>query len=107
MKNNIPAPHNPAITALLKSPQMRSLVAERAEAARAIYQQIVAKRTGRLASSARVDTFIGGRHNDRWIGRLTVEAPYAASHEYGTKGGVQTHSGAHDLNAVLNQLGTL
>jgi len=106
MKNRIPAP-NPAVAALLKSQQMRSLVAERTEAARATYQQIVAKRTGLLASSTHVDTFLGGRRNDRWIGRLTVEAPYAASHEFGTRSGAHIHPGAHDLNTVLNQLGTL
>lgn len=103
MKNDIPAP-NPAVTALLRSEQMRSLVAQRAESAKAIYQQIVAKRTGRLARSARVETFIGSRKNDRWIGRLIVDAPYTASHEYGTE---HHATGAHDLNVVLNQLGSL
>jgi hypothetical protein len=82
---------------------MRTLVAGRAEVAKAIYQGIVAKRTGRLARSARVETFVGGKKNDRWIGRLIVDAPYTASHEYGTEDG----AGAHDLNIVLNQLGGL
>lgn len=107
MKNKVPKP-NPAITAALRSPEMRSLVAGRAEAAKAIYQEIVSKRTGRLARSARIETFIGGAKNDRWIGRLIVEAPYSASHEFGTgDGGEHVRAGFHDLNVVLNRLGSL
>lgn len=106
MKNNIPGYPNPALTAIAVSSEMRSLIDGRGQVAKAIYQQIVAKRTGRLARSARVDTFIGGRKNDRWVSRLTVggeEAGYAASHEFGT----ERRSGFHDLNVVLNQLGSL
>lgn len=86
---------------------MRALIAGRAEVAKAIYQGIVAKRTGRLARSAHVETFIGGKRKDRWIGQLIVDAPYAASHEFGTDGGEHPATGAHDLNVVLNQLGGL
>lgn len=105
MRNNIPSP-NPAIRAILLSSQIQTLMRERGEAAQAIYRSIVAKRTGRLAGSARVEVQIGGRRNDRWTARLIVDAPYAASHEYGTTGGSQL-SAAHDLNRVLNQLGHL
>ncbi|NEW33840.1 hypothetical protein GV791_14880 [Nocardia cyriacigeorgica] len=107
MQHNIPTNSNPAIAALLKSPEMRSLMLERAEIAQALYREIVAKRTGRLARSARVETFIGGRRNDRWCARLIVDASYAASHEYGTDDGSGVRAGAHDLNQVLNQLGQL
>lgn len=113
MRHNIPAPpvrDNPAVTALLKSSEMRALMFERGEIAQAIYQEIVAKRTGRLARSARVETFLGGdrRPNDRWCARLIVTATYAASHEYGTDDGDEDiRAGAHDLNVVLNQLGQL
>lgn len=111
MRNNIrswPADDNPAIRALLLSPGVRSLVQKRAEIARDLYRAIVAKRTGRLARSARVETFLGGQHQDRWCARVIVEAPYAASHEYGVDDG-DTHilAAAHDLNIVLNQLGQL
>ncbi|WP_228002141.1 hypothetical protein [Nocardia australiensis] len=107
MQNNIPAP-NPAVGGILKSGEMRSLMFERGEVAQALYREIVAKRTGRLARSARVETFIGGSRGDRWCSRLIVEAPYAASHEYGTDdGNTGIQVGAHDLNIVLNQLGQL
>jgi hypothetical protein len=106
VKHDIPANPNPALTEIAKGPQMRSLMFERGEIAQAIYREIVAKRSGRLARSARVSTFIGGRKKDRWVSRLTVggeEAGYGASHEFDTE---QTH-GAHDLITVLNRLGRL
>lgn len=107
MKHNIPAP-NPAVGAILVSPEMRSLMFERGEMAQALYREIVAKRTGRLARSARVETFIGGKKNDRWQTRLIVDAPYAASHEFGTDDGDEgITAGVHDLNVVLNALGQL
>ncbi|MBF6328734.1 hypothetical protein [Nocardia transvalensis] len=108
MRHDIPAYDNPAVTALLVSPRMRSLMAERGELAQALYREIVAKRTGRLARSARVETFIGGRRNDRWYSRLIVGERYAASHEFGTDDGDEgIRAGAHDLNVVLNSMGGL
>lgn len=110
MRNNIPVP-NPAVTQILKSTRMQQLVAERAERAQVLYQQIVAKRTRTLAGSAHVETYIGGRTGDRWCARLTVgdvAAYYAASHEYGTDNGdLRIQAGARDLNVVLNAMGTL
>lgn len=97
---NIPYP-NPALAAILRSQQVRRMVQAKAEEGQAIYQGIVAKRTGRLARSARIETFIGGAKSDRWCARLIVDAPYAASHEFGTEKG----PAAHDLNQVLNRLG--
>lgn len=110
MRHDIPAYDNDAVKEILVSPQMRSLMFEKAEIAQAIYQEIVAKRTGRLARSARVETFLGGdlRPGDRWCARLIVDARYAASHEYGTDDGDEgIRAGAHDLNVALNQLGQL
>jgi hypothetical protein len=102
MRNDIPAP-NPAVAAILLSDEMRNLMREHADRALLIYRSVVAKRSGRLAGSARVDTLIGGRRNDRWTGLLIVDAPYAASHEYGTD--TNNHlQAANDLNQVLNQL---
>jgi hypothetical protein len=105
MRNNIPSP-NTAVAAILRSDTMRTLMAGKANQARAIYQSIVAKRTGRLAASAQASVTFGGRRNDRWVGRLTVGeggAPYGVSHEFGTRHG----NAAHDLNKVLNSLGEL
>lgn len=117
MRNHIPyrdaggAGSNPAIAGILLSSQMRALMFERAEIAQAIYRDIVAKRTGRLARSARVETFRGGRLNDRWKSRLIVggsEAPYGLAHEYGfDDGDTRIGAAARDLNRVLNMLGSL
>lgn len=104
---NVPVP-NPFITQWLLGNTARSMVREAAEIAQALYQGRVAKRTGRLARSARVETFKGGVHQDRWCGRLIVDAPYAASHEFGhDDGDTNIGAAAHDLNAVLNELAAL
>lgn len=111
MEHDIPAYPNPAVVGLLRGSEMRALMFERAEMAKAIYQDIVSKRTGRLARSAHSETFIGGAANDRWCGRLTVgdaSAYYGVSHEFGTDDGDNgIHAGFHDLNVVLNSLGAL
>ncbi|MBF6368424.1 hypothetical protein IU469_22260 [Nocardia puris] len=120
MEHNIPyrdasgGGSNPAIAGLLLSARMRSLMYERAEIAQALYREIVSKRTGRLARSARVETFIGGARNDRWCSRLIVggaEAPHGLAHEFGYEidrddEPIQVE-GAHDLNLVLNAMGAL
>jgi hypothetical protein len=109
----IPVP-NPAIADIALSTQMRRLMQERAEMAQAIYLDQVAKRTGRLAKAARVETFIGGANKDRWCGRLIIDdIGYVLPHEFGVgehpgstgEGAVQ--EAANDLNQVLNQLGAL
>ncbi|WP_036560593.1 hypothetical protein [Nocardia brasiliensis] len=122
MKHNIPyrnesgAGSNPAIEGLLLSPQMRALMYERAEIAQAIFRDIVSKRTSRLARSARIETYRGGRLKDRWKSRLVIggaEAPHALGHNYGyqrrNKAGQVTAviAGHDDLNQVLDMLGTL
>lgn len=105
MRNNIPKDPNPALTQIAISSEMRSLMREKIEIAQALYRDEVAHRTGNLARSARVETFIGGPKSDRWIGHLIVEATYAASHEFGTDDGDERiTAAAHDLNRVLNQL---
>lgn len=116
MDVNIPEP-NPALTELLVSERMRGMLAERAEAAAALYQAQVAKRTGRLAASAHVSTEIGGIHHDRWVAALTIGEglAYGAAHEFGVgihPGSVHNLDGrdriqraAHDLNRVLEELG--
>nr|WP_052741233.1 hypothetical protein [Mycobacterium sp. UM_NZ2] len=81
---DIPTP-NPALTAILASPRMFELVRQRTEAAKVAWQSIVAKRSRRLSASARVTVGIGGKNNDRPVGRLTVGEGlrYGASHEFG------------------------
>ncbi|MDG3012459.1 hypothetical protein G4X40_20170 [Rhodococcus sp. D2-41] len=93
------------LAGLLRSPQMRRLMAERGTVAQALYRQRVAKRTGDLARMVRVETFIGGRRKDRWCARVVAFAPHAASHEFGTSAdGRRPQKGAHDWPAVLEQL---
>jgi hypothetical protein len=110
MENNIPAYPNHAVLGIMRSAQMRSLMFERAEIAQAIYTDVVSKRTGRLARSARVETFIGGKAKDRWCGRLIVGegTSYGLAHEFGYDDGDEGIGAAYnDLNTVLNMLGTL
>ncbi len=111
---------NPAVSACLLGPQMRAIMEERANMALLLYQAQVAKRTGRLARSARAHVEIGGKDHDRWIGELIIGGgiDYGASHEFGVnaevEGPVQEghdevvtggHHAAHDLNQVLAELG--
>lgn len=106
MKHNIPANPNPALTAIGKGPEMRALISGRGQVAKSLYQAVVAKRTGRLARSARVATFIGGRKSDRWVSRLTVggeDAGYGTAHEFGNE---RVQKAAHDLRVVLSRLGS-
>ncbi|RIT69219.1 hypothetical protein [Mycobacteroides abscessus] len=81
---NIPKP-NKAIAQILMSPKMMRIVRLKTEEAKVRYQGIVAKRTGRLAGSARVRVFIGGYKADRWVSQLIVGdgLRYGASHEFG------------------------
>lgn len=103
MRNNIPSP-NRGIRAILLSSEMRELMENRGATAQAIYRSIVAKRTHTLEESARFEVFRGGgSRRDRWAARLIVDAPYAASHEYGTKTNNHLRA-AHDLNQVLNSM---
>ncbi|RJO74170.1 hypothetical protein D5S18_18630 [Nocardia panacis] len=101
----IPKP-NPALAKILRGPQMKTLVTRKGLRARAIYAEVVAKRTGELAASARVETVLGGLHGDRWIARVRATAPHAASHEYGTgrTDPAYTAPAAHDMIKVLEAL---
>jgi len=101
---NIPAP-NPFITEWLVSAQCRSVMFEAAELFEALYREVVVKRTGRLAASTHVSTAV---ERGRWTGYMTVAAPYAASHEYGTDDGDEgIVAGAHDLNLILDLMASL
>lgn len=125
MEVNIPEP-NEALTALLMSQEMKAIVEERGHMAQMLYQADVAKRTGRLAASAQVQTEIGGVRHDRWVSHLTVGgegakgmADYGAAHQFGhwedesrlfgndfTSGESAVFvEGSHELNRVLEQLG--
>lgn len=101
---------NPFITQWLASARCRAILFESAEMYKALYQEIVAKRTGLLAASARVHTSFEG---DRWTASLVVGAGargtayYAASHEFGTVGGRAPGDGAHDLNKILDMMAVL
>lgn len=106
---------NPALTGVLKSNELRAILFERAQTAQFLYQARVAKRSTALAQSARGHTEIGGIRQDRWIGVLSVHSgiEYEAAHEFGytTRRGKRAKRrfvpGAHDLNAVLEELGSL
>lgn len=101
---NVPTP-NPFIAEWLLSARCRSIMFEAAELYEALYREVVAKRTGRLAASTHVSTDVEG---DRWTGHLAVTAPYAPAHEFGTDDGDEgIVAGAHDLNLILDLMASL
>lgn len=122
---HIPKP-NPALAQILLSGRMQNVVRSVTELARTKYQAIVAKRSGKLAASARVRLSIGGYQNDRWVGTLTIGegTAHGLAHEFGHKSrrntqtgafvsrsgprrkGLKTtkHQGAKDLKKVLRSL---
>lgn len=126
MDVDIPTP-NPVLTERLRSARMREIVFEIASNAQFLYQTRVAKRSGRLALTAHASTEIGGAKHDRWIGVMAVSSravEYEAAHEFGyihkakkgkgrrvraSKGSPLGRfiPGAHDLNAVLEELASL
>ena len=96
----------------LVGPECNRLVFAQASHAQLVYQALVAKRTGQLARSAKVSVVRGGK-GDRWVGRVTVTAPYAASHEFGHDGAREfgrdgrsvRRDGFNELRQTLNHLG--
>jgi len=121
---HIPEP-NKALAAVLLSGEIRAAVEDRGHTAQMLFQAEVAKRSGRLAATARVQTEIGGVRNDRWVSHMIVggqgalgTVAYGAAHQFGHWQD-QAHQfdgdqelgesgtfveGAHDLNRVLEQL---
>ena len=119
MEVNIPTP-NPAVAEVLVGPEVRRIMEERADMAALMLQARIAKRTGTLARSIRSHVEMGGKKNDRWIGgmgagddRGRAGAYYGASHEFGTgdkpgsRSGSEVVEGAHDLNFILEELGSM
>lgn len=122
MELNIPEP-NEALTAFLVGARCDEILHEIGAKAVPLYQATVAKRTGALAASARFHTEIGGARNDRHVGVMTVGdgLAYGAAHQFGhwedesnrfgsdlAEGESSVFvEGAHDLNRVLEELGSL
>lgn len=73
----------PDLHRVLNSPQVGEALMEAARDVEKNYQSIVAKRTGTLADSATINLTKGGINNDRLTARISVTAPYAATHEFG------------------------
>ena len=97
----------------LLSLQCNRLVFAKASQAQLVDQALVRKRTRRLARSAKVSVVRGGAKSDRWVGRLTATAPYAASHEFGHDGAREfgrdgksvRRDGFNELRQTLKHLG--
>lgn len=90
----------------LVGPECERILREVCTKAEELYSAEVAKRTAELAHSPHITVDIEG---DRFVGMMTIgdaEAPYAASHEFGTGRRDPRHAlpAAHDLRAVLDQL---
>lgn len=112
---------NEALAEVLLSPEIYAALDAVGQIAHALYVAEVAKRSGRLAGSAFLQTEIGGVHKDRYVSHLTVGVglAYGAAHQFGhwqdeshliggTTAPGESHvfiEGAHDLNHVLEQLG--
>ncbi|AHH20853.1 hypothetical protein NONO_c60770 [Nocardia nova SH22a] len=82
-----------------KGPECRAVIWLSLELYEAIYREIVAKRTGRLAASTRIWTEL---ENGRWMGVLSANAPYTASHEFGYDDDSEIIAGHHELNRALD-----
>lgn len=93
---NLPDP-NPRLAQILLSSRMQGVVRSVTEVAKMKYQAIVAKRSRRLAASARVRLSIGGYKKDRWVGMLTVGegTAYGLAHEFGHRSRRNTKTGAY------------
>ncbi|MCG7592388.1 hypothetical protein [Mycobacterium sp. PSTR-4-N] len=119
MQHDIPSP-NPFLTSWLLSGDCARVMREAGGHARDLYRSIVAKDSGALAASARIDLAIGGLKHDRIVADMSVgrglpRGGYGAAHEFGTKrtvegpaqpgadGPVRTggHHAADDLVKVL------
>jgi hypothetical protein len=105
---NVPAP-NPFLTQWLVGPECRSAVHEAGVMAEAIYRELAAKRTGRMAASTHVTTEI---ENGRWVSLMTVTVPYAAPEEFGAgqhPGSTHRHfqDASRTLNEVLDLMGKM
>lgn len=121
MELDFPDP-NEALTQCLIGPEIYAALDAIGKIAHALYVAEVAKRTGRLAGSAMLQTEIGGIHRDRWVAHLTtgVGVTYGAAHQFGhwqdesrligndaAPGESQIFvEGGHELNTVLEQIGT-
>ena len=103
---DIPKP-NPALAQILLSSQMQNVVRSVTELAKTKYQAIVAKRSGKLAASARVRLHIGGHNNDRWVGTLTVgeATAHGLAHEFGHKSRRDTNTGAFVARSAKRRKG--
>ncbi|MCX2716092.1 hypothetical protein [Mycolicibacterium sp. J2] len=84
---------------ILFGPGLAAMLLADAEELVALYRAGVAKRTGRLAASAHASVQVGGRRNDRWVGKVTVGdgLEYAVLHEFGAKDQASRHRAAREL----------
>ena len=114
MDVDIPTP-NRAIGAVLLSARLRAILFELAQNAQFLIQSRIPHVTGQLASTVRGFTEVGGVRHDRWIGKVVMGTglEYGAAEEYGhLQGRIGKPDrpfilGAHDLNAVLEELESL
>lgn len=107
------AKHNPALTEVLIGGRLQGIVAEYTSKVYASYATRLADRKhvddehpGQMLSSTRAEVFIGGYEDDRWIGQITVDVPYAMADEFGRHSPAEgqnnsTYEGSGDLRGAL------
>lgn len=102
-----PAP-NPGIAAALMSGEAKRACLLFAMRAAQLYRQRVHKDTHELELSTKADTAIlRTRYGPRYVGEVTVDSPHFLPHEEGWTEDGEHHEGAHDFNAVLNEMAGL
>ena len=116
--------NSPAYTTILIAPRLGAELADHANRLKALYQMRVGVKTGKLKASAQAYTTVGGRLNDRLVGKVTIAdqsvvapepykgAPfyYGVFHEEGNKGKGRSRKrkygteGYHELRQVAHQM---
>lgn len=101
-------PPNPALSEILKSARLRTIVAEKTAQVAAVYVNRITPRSksGRLRDGVQADVLIGGFSKDRWVGEVRSTAEYAATDEFGRKNPApgqrgSVYEGSHDLRDSL------
>ncbi|WJJ10382.1 hypothetical protein P9990_17575 [Prescottella equi] len=98
-------PRHNGLGKLLKGPEIRSELVDRAEMVVALYRERVRKRTGENARSVRVHTEMGGKSGDRWTAVVTAYAPHAAAREFGNyRRRGKGFEGEHVLRDIGNEM---
>lgn len=98
---------NPALTQVLVGDQMGAIIGDYTAKVLAVYTSRMAdrprigdKHPGLSLENTSASVHIGGFRNDRVVGEITVDVPYAAADEFG-RHAYNPYAGHHDLRDSL------